>query len=572
MQTAKHSAVSPLLTRLQVLWLAGLLALAVSALPAAVDPATNLTPDELASRFLAQATFGPTPEAIAELRGLGYDYSRWIEREAAKPASSAVALLQAARNAGQITTFDRSTNRRARTQVMLAGPDQLRQRVAYALSQIFVISDFESAIVNGQEGSSSYYDLLARNALGSFRTLLMDVTRHPMMGRYLTHYKNRKVNPTAGTQPDENYAREVMQLFTIGLYQLSADGTIVTDANGRAVETYTNANISEFARVFTGFTDENNNPNAVGTGTGRVDFPAAAQNYTQPMLMWEPQHDQGSKTLLSYPGVRKAVLPANQGGLQDVADALDNLIEHPSTAPFISRLLIQRLVTSNPTPAYVGRVAAVFVNNGAGQRGDLLAVVRAILLDAEARSLATIAQANSGKLKEPFLRVTGLLRAMRYTVQDGTLPYDFGSTVSESTIGQFPLAAPSVFNFYLPDHRPPGPIDAAGLVGPEYQILTSVFAVTLPNTLYTITQTGAGRFTLNLADQEALAANPPALLDNLNLLLAHGTMSNATRNAVLAAVNGVTSAMVPAGSSLNQTKARLAVYLVAVSPDAAVSK
>jgi len=572
MQTAKHPAVSPLLTRLQVLWLAGLLALAVSALPAAVDPATNLTPDELASRFLAQATFGPTPEAIAELRGLGYDYSRWIEREAAKPASSAVALLQAARNAGQITTFDRSTNRRARTQVMLAGPDQLRQRVAYALSQIFVISDFESAIVNGQEGSSSYYDLLARNALGSFRTLLMDVTRHPMMGRYLTHYKNRKVNPTAGTQPDENYAREVMQLFTIGLYQLSADGTIVTDANGRAVETYTNANISEFARVFTGFTDENNNPNAVGTGTGRVDFPAAAQNYTQPMLMWEPQHDQGSKTLLSYPGVRKAVLPANQGGLQDVADALDNLIEHPSTAPFISRLLIQRLVTSNPTPAYVGRVAAVFVNNGAGQRGDLLAVVRAILLDAEARSLATIAQANSGKLKEPFLRVTGLLRAMRYTVQDGTLPYDFGSTVSESTIGQFPLAAPSVFNFYLPDHRPPGPIDAAGLVGPEYQILTSVFAVTLPNTLYTITQTGAGRFTLNLADQEALAANPPALLDNLNLLLAHGTMSDATRNAVLAAVNGVTSAMVPAGSSLNQTKARLAVYLVAVSPDAAVSK
>jgi len=551
-----------------------LLAMILSLTPhlAAVDPNTNLTMDQQASRFLAQATFGPTPEAIAELRTLGYDYNRWIELEAAKPVSSAVALLQAAKNAGQITTFDRGTNRRARTQIMLAGTDQLRQRVAYALSQIMVISDFETAISNGQEGSSSYYDMLARNALGSFRTLLMDVTRHPMMGRYLTHYKNRKVNPTAGTQPDENYAREVMQLFTIGLYQLNPDGTYVTDASGRAVETYTNANISEFARVFTGFTDENNNPSAVGTGAGRTDFPAATQNYTQPMLMWELQHDQGSKTLLSYPGARKSVLPANQGGLQDVADALDNLIDHPSTAPFIARQLIQRLTTSNPSPAYVGRVAAVFGNNGAGQRGDLLAVVRAILLDAEARNLSTIAQTNSGKLKEPFLRVTGLLRAMRYTVQDGTLPYDFGSTISESTIGQFPLASPSVFNFYLPDHRPPGPIGDAGLVGPEYQILTSVFAVTLPNALYTITQTGAGRFALNLADQEAFAASPPTLLDNLNLLLAHGTMSDATHNAILAAVNGVTSAMVPSGSTLNRTKARLAVYLVATSPEAAVSK
>lgn len=546
--------------------------LCLAPLMAAVEPNTNLTMDQQASRFLAQATFGPTPESIAELRALGYDYNRWIELESAKPVSSAVALLQAAKNAGQITTYDRATNRRARTQVMLAGSDQLRQRVAYALSQIMVISDFDSVVANGQEGSSSYYDMLARNALGSFRTLLMDVTRHPMMGRYLTHYKNRKANATAGTQPDENYAREAMQLFTIGLYQLANDGTILTDGSGRAIETYTNANISEFARVYTGFTDENNNPAAVGSGAGRTDFPAAAANYTQPMLMWEQQHDTGSKTLLGYPGARKPVLPANQTGMQDVTDALDNLIEHPSTAPFIARALIQRLVTSNPSPGYVGRVANAFLNNGAGQRGDLLAVVKAILLDSEARSPASIGNAAHGKLKEPFLRVTGLLRALRYTVQDGTLPYDFGNTVSESTLGQFPLASPSVFNFYLPDHRPPGVIGDAGLVGPEYQILTSVYAVTLPNALYTLTQTGAGRFALNLAEQEALAANPPALLDNLNLLLAHGAMGEGTRSAVLAAVNGVTAAMVPSGSTLNQTRARLAVYLVAISPDAAVGK
>ncbi len=547
----------------------GLMAFPAAMLSAAVSPATDLSPDEQASRFLAQATFGPTMDSIAELRQLGNNYSAWIDREAAKPVTSAVALLEAARTAGQITQSDRATNRRARTQVMLTAPDQLRQRVAYALSQIMVISDTEAAIQNGRDGSSSYWDMLARNALGNFRTLLMDVTRHPMMGRYLSHYKNRKANEAAGTRPDENYAREVMQLFSIGLYQLNADGSYITDGAGRPLETYTNEQITEFARVFTGFTDASTNN--TGTGTGRTDFPNAAQNYTEPMRMWEQQHDTGAKNLLNYPGARKPSLPAGQTGLQDVQDAIDNLVEHPSTAPFISRLLIQRLVTSNPSHGYVARVAAAFVNNGAGVRGDLLAVVKAILLDPEARSLAMLTDPEHGKLREPFLRVAHTLRAGRFTVQDGTLPYDLGA-FTENTMGQFPLGSPSVFNFYSPDYEPPGPIANARLVGPEFQILNAVFAVTLPNTLSTLITNGTGRFRLNLSDLETLAADNAALLDRLDLLFTHGTLSAESRAAILTALNGITAGMVPANSTLAQQRARLGVYLVLLSPDYAILK
>lgn len=538
-------------------------------LSAAVVPATDLSPDEQASRFLAQATFGPTMDSIAELRQLGNNYSAWIDREAAKPATSAVALLEAARTAGQITQSDRATNRRARTQVMLTASDQLRQRVAYALSQIMVISDADSNVQNGRDGSSSYWDMLARNALGNFRTLLMDVTRHPMMGRYLSHYKNRKADPAAGTRPDENYAREVMQLFSIGLYQLNADGSYITDGAGRPLETYTNEQITEFARVFTGFTDAS--ANNTGTGTGRADFPTAAQNYTEPMRMWEQQHDTGAKNLLNYPGARKPTLPAGQTGLQDVQDAIDNLVEHPSTAPFISRLLIQRLVTSNPSHGYVARVAAAFVNNGAGVRGDLLAVVKAILLDPEARSLAMLTDPEHGKLREPFLRVTHTLRAGRFTVQDGTLPYDLGA-FTENTMGQFPLGSPSVFNFYSPDYEPPGPIANARLVGPEFQILNAVFAVTLPNTFNTLITNGTGRFRLNLSDLETLAADNAALLDRLDLLFTHGTLSAESRAAIRTALDGITAGMVPANSTLAQQRARLGVYLILLSPDYAILK
>lgn len=535
-----------------------------------VVPETNITADEHASRFLAQATFGPTTESIAELRNLGYNYSAWIDREVAKPVTLAAPLVTAALTSGQITAITNTHNRRARNQVMIAGSDQLRQRVAYALSQIFVISDNISAISNANEGSSSYYDMLARNSFGTFRQLLYDVTRHPMMGRFLSHYKNRKANPAAGTRPDENYAREVMQLLSIGLYRLNADGTYQTDSTGRPLDAYTNSQITEFARVFTGFTDESTNN--TGTGTGRTDFPSAGQNYTSPMRMWDPQHDSGAKNLLSYPGARKPALPAGQTGLQDIDDAIDNLVEHPNTGPFIGRQLIQRLVTSNPSDGYVARVAATFANNGRGQRGDMVAVIKAILLDQEARNLAFVLDPEHGKLREPFVRVTHLLRAFRFNVSGTVLPYDFGSAVTETTIGQYPMSAPSVFNFYLPDYEPPGPLSAAGLVGPEFQILNSVFGITAPNAVYNLIHTTSGNFSLDLAPQASVSDNAGALVDNIDLLLTHGTLSSGTRAQVITAVNGVTTAMVPTGSTLALTKARLAVYLIALSPDFAVLK
>jgi uncharacterized protein (DUF1800 family) len=548
----------------------GFIASAIAA-SAGVVPNATLTPDQLAARFLAQATFGPSPDSLAEMRAMGYDYGAWIDKEAAKPASSAVVLLTDAKaQDSTITTISTSLNRRARNQVMLSGGDQLRQRIAYALSQIVVVSETDSFVGGAQEASSDYYDMLARDALGNYRTLLMDVTRHPMMGHYLSHYKNRKANATSGTRPDENFAREVMQLFTIGLYKLNADGTYQTDTNGRPLEVYTNDNITELARVFTGFTDES--ANNTGTGTGRLDFPSATANNLAPMRMWEPQHDAGAKTLLAYAGARKPVLPAGQTGLQDVQDAIDNLVEHPNTAPFVSRLLIQRLVTSNPTSAYVGRVAAVFADNGKGERGDLLAVVKAILLDPEARDVSYIGDPAHGKLQEPFLRLTQILRAFRYNVAGGTLPYDFSYFFSDAVLGQFPMYSPSVFNFYLPDYAPAGPVRDAGLVAPEFQILTSVYAITMPNAVYNLIQRGTTQFTLNLADQETLAANPADLLDNLDLYLTHGTLSAQTRSAILTAMQGVTSSMVPSGSTLNLTRARLALYLLSLSPDFAILK
>ena len=541
------------------------------ALSPSVSPATTLSNDALAARFLGQATFGPTPEAIAELRGMNYDYNAWINAQVALPPTYATPLATTV-TLGVSSGTDKTTNRSARNQVMLSGTDQLRQRVAYALSQILVISDADTSVVNGREGSSSYYDVLLKDAFGTYRQLLYDVTRHPMMGRYLSFYRNRKANTVTGTRPDENYAREIMQLFTIGLYLLNPDGTYQTDGAGNPRASYSNSNITEHARVFTGLTDEDNNPNAKGTGTGAADFPTAAANYTQPMKMWELQHDTGAKSLLSYSTARKPSLPAGQTGLQDVGDLLDNLVEHPNTAPFVSRLLIQRLVTSNPSNAYVGRVAAIFVDNGHGQRGDLLAVVKAILLDNEARQTTFLTDPEHGKLREPYLRVTQVLRAFHYSVTGTTLPYDFGSALTEAQMGQFPLGSPSVFNFYLPDYQPPGPIQNAGLTGPEFQILNAVFAVTLPNALQSLINSKLGNFSLDLTAQAALAGTPSALVDNVDLLMTHGTMSTSTKQAIVTGVTGVTAAMVPTGSTLALTRARLAVYLTVISPDYAVQK
>jgi uncharacterized protein (DUF1800 family) len=545
-----------------------LLAQSVSAVP--VQPNANLTDAQQASRFLAQATFGPTPESINALLLTGNDFNLWIDTEVAKTPTYSAPLVTAALATGGITGIGNAENRRARNQAMISGNDQLRQRVAYALTQIFVISDNNSAISGAAQGSSAYYDLLVRDSFSTFRQLMVDITYSPMMGRYLNQYRNRKANPTKNTRADENYAREVQQLFAIGLYQLTPDGNYITDGSGRPLESYTNDQITEFAKVFTGLTDEDHNPNSIGTGTGRTDFPSATANYLEPMEMWQLQHDVTAKSLHHYVGARKPDLPAGQTGDQDISDAIDNLVEHPNTAPFICRQLIQRLVTSNPSSGYVGRVSAKFVNNGLGQRGDMVAVIKAILLDPEARSVTFITDPEHGKLREPFIRLTHLLRAFHYQVPGTVLPYDLGGA-NENTLGQFPLAAPSVFNFYSPNFQPQGLIDDAGLVAPEFQILNAVFGIATPNLFYSITNTSVGSFTLDLSAQTALTDNN-ALLDNVDTLLTGGTLSSTSRATILTALNGVTAGMVPGGSTLALTRARLAIYLVATSPDFAIQK
>ena len=410
-----------------------------------------------AFRFLNQATFGATEAAAEALSDTGYD--AWIDDQLNQPASLQLPHLRSLPRppvAGQLQP-DRVDIwfRNA-----LSAPDQLRQRVAFALSEIMVVSQL-SALQQAPYGLADYYDVLANNAFGNFRDLMEEVTLHPAMGVYLSMLGNQKPNPALNIRPDENYARELMQLFTIGLVELNMDGSVKTDAQGNAIPTYDQAVIEGFAHVFTGW----NYANAPSFEQARRN----AFNQTMPMQLYPDFHDTGEKLLLN--GV---TLPAGQSGEADLAAALDNIFEHPNVAPFISAQLIKRLITSNPSPQYIERIARVFANNGSGIRGDLGAVVEAILMDAEARP--ELPGDIDGKLKEPLLRVTQLWRAYNATSTSGRYPL-VGAYI---LFGQGPLQSPSVFNFFSPNYAPPGEIRDSGLVAPELGIATEY-----QNTLFT---------------------------------------------------------------------------------------
>ena len=357
-----------------------------------------------AFRFLNQATFGATEADARELIDIGID--DWIDRQIAQPASLQLPYLNTLPAPERLPQLqpDRVD---AWFRNVIDGPDQLRQRVAFALSQIMVVSEV-GALRQAPYGLAGYYDMLAENAFGNFRDLLEDVTLHPSMGVYLSMLGNQRADPDRNISPDENYAREMMQLFTIGLVELNLDGTIRTDARGREIPTYNQDIIEGFAHVFTGW----NYAEGANFNRARRTIP----NQTMPMELYPDYHSTEAKQLLN--GVQ---LPEGQSGLQDLEDALDNVFAHPNVGPFIATRLIERLVTSNPTPGYVARVASTFNDNGSGVRGDLEAVVRAILLDDVARSSATTS--SSGKLKEPLLRLTQLWRAYDVRSADGTFVF-----------------------------------------------------------------------------------------------------------------------------------------------------
>jgi uncharacterized protein (DUF1800 family) len=528
-----------------------------------------------ASRFLGHATLGADYELIESVSTQGF--GNWLDVQFTVPVSfSVLDYMDSLRAMAYDSIFaiggdssDLYYNTEfwmhAWWKYVMDSEDLVRARVSYALSQIFVISQIPD-LGAYPVTLCHYYDMLISNSFGNFRDLLGEVTRHPAMGRYLTHLKNPKSDIANNRFPDENYAREVMQLFTIGLYELNQDGTRVLDVNNNPIPTYDNNDIAEFAKVFTGY--------SFGDNVDFYDYSGRESSYTQAMKMFNDWHEPGEKYLLNGFTVpdRNPV-----DGEADVDDALDNLFNHQNTGPFIGRLLIQRLVKSNPSPAYISRVAAAFANNGSGVRGDMKAVIRAILMDPEARDCSLVSNIYEGMLREPVVRYTNICRAFNAASADGLFRnamYDF----MDHTI-QRPLASPSVFNFYQPDYQPIGPVADAGLVAPEFQITNSQsilgFGTHLhdwtfrDNSLTEYWSLFAGETWsaekmphLDLTDEDLLAEGKQnnELVDRLNVLLAHGNLSPYTRDVIVSTLSQIPDYEY-------ELRTRMAIFLCMMSPD-----
>ncbi len=524
-----------------------------------------------AARLMTQATFGPTPAGIEAVRAAGMN--GWVTQQIAVPNSLPLQTYLEARLQGlQATNPSASLNANhfyeAWWRGAATGQDELRQRVAFAYSQIFVISLADSSI--DVRGAGSYYDMLLRNAFSNYRTLLEDVTLHPMMGRYLTFLANQKEDAAGTRTPDENYAREVMQLMTIGLSELNADGTVRLNSSNQPIPAYTPADIAGLAKVFTGISWYHPTPTNSTFFGGNRD----PNREVRPMIFYPQFHSTSQKVFLDR--TIPASVTVDVAG--DLRIALDTLYNHPNVGPFIAQRLIQQLVTSNPSPAYVSRVAAVFNNNGSGVRGDMGAVVRAILIDMESRDAGVASAAGFGKLREPVIRLANWARAFSATSQSGN--WLINSTSSNQSFGQSALNAPSVFNFWRPGFTPPGTTElgSRGLLAPEFQIVDEVTVAGYVNTMSsTIDQGigatppgGSGRDVRSAyAAELALAGDAAALVERINGLLLYGQMSSTLRGQTTDAVNAIT---IPATGQTAIDAARLnrvktAILFAMASPE-----
>jgi uncharacterized protein (DUF1800 family) len=514
-----------------------------------------------AGRFLSQATFGATDGLITQVQSQGYD--AFLTAQFAAPMSSHLAFVDAALAALPSPSPSPSATPNQPTLTMtndawwthaISGSDQLRQRVAFALSEVLVVSINSAGLANRPYALPAYYDVLVRDAFGNYRQLLEDITLNPAMGAYLNMLQSDKANPSRGTLPNENYARELMQLFSIGLYNLNLDGSLTLSSSGFPIATYNQDAILGTAAVFTGWTY------AQPGSTNPVFFPGpAAQSWRDPMINIASHHETAAKTILN--GV---VVPANQSAAQDLKLTLDTIFNHPNVGPFICRQLIQRLVTSNPSPGYVYRVVSVFNDNGQGVRGDLKAVVRAILMDYDAR-VGFLAVQGAGHEREPVVRLTNLLRGFNATSPDGK----YSVRNAYASLAEEAMHSPTVFNFFGPDYAAPGAIAAAGLKSPEFEITTDTTVISIANYLRTAIYGSLGpasdRITLNLAAEQTRASDPAGLVDHLNSLLMAGGMSSNMRNIM---INAVTQ--IPATNTLERV--RTAIYLVTNSPEFVVDK
>jgi uncharacterized protein (DUF1800 family) len=539
---------------------------------AAPAPALDLPADaSAASRFLGKSTFGATQTEIDSLMSAGY--SAWIDAQFTKSSKSHLtdfaertATLTDTSNGIPAAWLQQSFWRSA-----LTGEDVLRQRVAFALSQILVISQANPDI--GPRMAAAYYDVLTRNAFGDFRTLLEEVTLSPAMGLYLSHLGNRKEDLATGRLPDENYAREVMQLFTIGLYELNPDGSLKLDARREPIETYGMPDIAGLARVFTGFSW-----GGPDTSSARFVNRLVGESTRDiiPLQGYPDFHEPGTKSFLG------TTVTASRP-MDSLKLALDHLVAHPNVGPFIGKQLIQRLVTSNPSPAYVARVSAAFDNNGVGRRGDLKAVIRAVLLDPEAFAAPADRLEFDGRLREPLLRMSAVLRATGARSVSGQ--FVLGATDDPATsLGQSALRAPTVFNFFRPSYVPPNSALAAkALVAPELQITHEVSVAGWVNTVKSTIESGIGGTASGFTGRDiqpdytallAIANDPAALVDRVVLLLAPGQVPTDLRNRIRAEVASVA---IPATNPTNIATARrnrvnLALLLLTASPEFLVQR
>jgi len=536
-----------------------------------------------AQQFLNRATFGAKDVEISALAdsmatlGIEAACSKWIDDQFALPTTFHTDTIKSFMAADGITAFNDNAKNILRYRYhawwhnAITAPDQLKQRMAWALIQICVVGESGNnfnfvEIPTGQPnkpywfGMSSYYDMLLNRCDDRYRDVLQDVTYHPVMGVWLSSLRNPKGNPTIGTFPDENYAREIMQLMSIGLNELNLDGTYKLDSAGGVIPTYDNDIIRDFARAFTGMNY------ASGTST---NINSGYTNYLDPMIMTNNAHDTGSKKLLNGQSI-----PGSTNGNVDVSAALDNIYAHPNVAPFISRLLIQRLVRSNPSKAYINRVSKVFNDNGSGVKGDMRAVVKAILVDSEAwssirmtrlrnptRLVVTGSGTEFGRMTEPVVQYASFFR--RYGIPPTNTSGRFFLNATPGTWNQAPYRSPSVFNFYLPHHQPSGGLATAvgsrnipngDLFAPEFQLLTAVVSNAWQNRsrsdiineyidqfLFTAGSTNTNtRLTFDLSKEKTLAASQTALVEHLDNVLCNGTMTDDFRtrlsNAIAAKV------------------------------------
>ena len=545
--------------------------------------------NQQASYFLNQATFGPTLQSIEQLKAQD-NYAVWIDQQMAIAPSYQLAEVKSLAQAmcadkdsdGDLLK-DASEIMHARDQAwwqtVLTKEDQLRQRVSLALSQILVISTAQGlGLEHTQLGVASYYDLLIKHAFGNYRDLLTDVSTHPAMGIFLSSVQSAKSDSNSNIHPDENYAREILQLFSIGVHLLNIDGTFKLDEQGKPIPSYTQDDIEQFAKVFTGW-------NFAGATSWNQKVNNADR--TIPMTPWEEYHDQSEKHLLN--GV---IIPAGQTAEQDLNAALDNIFAHSNVGPFISKQLIQKLIKSNPSSAYIARVATIFNDNGSGIKGDLAAVVKAIYLDAEARQ--NLSSEARGQLKAPILRFSSLWRAfpLQAAIRNGDFlskescgeenyPYyqyshRILSQYSRDT-GQGLNRAPTVFGSFRPSYSPQGEIRNSGYVAPEFQILTENNLVnttnlllwglhnqvSLPPNLRTRSDKDHYAY-LDISQAQQRAYNVDSLLDYLDLLLLNQAMSDTLKNILKTHLSSAIFADTEQG---RLEKARDAITLIITSPE-----